>query len=132
MNKEEIEELKDFTIDLTDIDELALGLEVCSKKSNMVIQEFADTIIQLQQENQELHKHLEVPEPCNLKTLEDYKSYYEDTTKEQILADTYIDYCAYVNLAHRYAELKKQLDYLRSEEYYNQLREVEIIEEDKK
>ena len=41
MNKEEIEELKDFTIDLTDIDELALGLEVCSKKSNMVIQEFA-------------------------------------------------------------------------------------------
>ena len=52
MNKEEIEELKDFTIDLTDIDELALGLEVCSKKSNMVIQEFADTIIQLQQQNQ--------------------------------------------------------------------------------
>ena len=54
MNKEEIEELKDFTIDLTDIDELALGLEVCSKKSNMVIQEFADTIIQLQQENARL------------------------------------------------------------------------------
>lgn len=54
MNKEEIEELKDFTIDLTDIDELALGLEVCSKKSNTVIQEFADTIIQLQQENARL------------------------------------------------------------------------------
>ena len=51
MNKEELEELKDFTIDITDIDELALGLEVCSKKSNMVIQEFADTIIQLQQQN---------------------------------------------------------------------------------
>ena len=51
MDKEEIEELKDFTIDLTDIHELALGLEVCSKKSNRVIQEFADTIIQLQQEN---------------------------------------------------------------------------------
>ena len=50
MDKEEIEELKDFTIDLTDIDELALGLEVCSKKSNMIIQEFADTIIQLQQQ----------------------------------------------------------------------------------
>ena len=49
MNIEEIEELKDFTIDLTDIDELALGLEVCSKKSNMVIQEFADIIIQLEQ-----------------------------------------------------------------------------------
>ena len=56
MNKEEIEELKEFTIDLTDIDEIALGLEVCSKKSNMVIQEFADTIVQLQQENEELKK----------------------------------------------------------------------------
>ena len=55
MNKEEIEELKDFTIDLTDIDELALGLEVCSNKSNMVIQEFANTIIQLQQENKKLN-----------------------------------------------------------------------------
>ena len=56
MNKEEIEELKEFTIDLTDIDEIALGLEVCSKKSNMVIQEFIDTIVQLQQENQSLQK----------------------------------------------------------------------------
>ena len=52
MNKEEIEKLKDFTIDITDIDELALGLEVCSKKSNMLIQEFANLIIELQQENQ--------------------------------------------------------------------------------
>lgn len=51
MNKEEIEELKNFTIDLTDIDELALGLEVCSKKSNMVIQEFANLIIELEQQN---------------------------------------------------------------------------------
>lgn len=64
----------------------------------------------LLKENQELKKHLEVPKTCNLKTLEDYKSYYEDTTKEQILADTYIDYCAYVNLAHRYSELEKQLE----------------------
>ena len=51
MNKEEIEKLKDFTIDITDIDELALGLEVCSKKSNMVIQEFANLIIELEQQN---------------------------------------------------------------------------------
>ena len=56
MNKEEIEELKEFTIDLNDIDDLALGLEVCSKKSNMVIQELIDTIVQLQQENQSLEK----------------------------------------------------------------------------
>ena len=54
MNREEIEELKEFTIDLTNIDELALGLEICSKKSNMVIQELIDTIVQLQQENQKL------------------------------------------------------------------------------
>ena len=58
MNKEEIEELKEFTIDLTDIDDLALGLEICSKKSNMVIQEFIDTIVQLQQENQELKERI--------------------------------------------------------------------------
>ena len=59
MNKEEIEELKEFTIDLTNIDEIALGLEVCSKKSNMVIQEFIDTIVQLQQENQKLKKAID-------------------------------------------------------------------------
>lgn len=63
MNKEEIEELKDFTIDITDIDELALGLEVCSKKSNMVIQEFADTIIQLQEENKQLKEELKYTVP---------------------------------------------------------------------
>lgn len=61
-------------------------------------------------ENEKLKKHLKVPKACNLKTLEDYKSYYEDTTREQILEDTYIEYCAYVNLAHRYSELKKQLE----------------------
>lgn len=64
----------------------------------------------LKEKNQELKKHLELPEHCNLKTIEDYKSYYEDATKEEILKDTYIDYCAYVNLAHRYAELKKKLE----------------------
>lgn len=64
----------------------------------------------LKEENQELKKHLKVPKTCNLKTLEDYKSYYEDTTREQILEDTYIEYCAYVNLAHRYSELKKQIE----------------------
>ena len=59
MNKEEIEELKDFTIDITDIDELALGLEVCSRKSNMVIQEFANLIIKLEQENKILRENAE-------------------------------------------------------------------------
>lgn len=72
-------------------------------------------IIELSKENQELKKHLKVPKACNLKTLEDYKSYYEDTTREQILEDTYIEYCAYVNLAHRYSELKKQLEEYQQE-----------------
>lgn len=67
----------------------------------------------LLKENQELKKRLKVPKACNLKTLEDYKSYYEDTTREQILEDTYIEYCAYVNLAHRYSELKKQLEFIK-------------------
>lgn len=70
MNMEEIEELKDFTIDLTDIDELALGLEVCSKKSNMVIQEFANLIIELEQQNK---KYKEVID----KVIEDIKEYKE-------------------------------------------------------
>ena len=76
MNKEEIEELKDFTIDLTDIDELTLGLEVCSKKSNMVIQGFADTIIQLQQQNQ---KYKEVIDKAieYINKYESIKAYYE-------------------------------------------------------
>ena len=73
----------------------------------------------LLKENQELKEHLKVPETCNLKALEDYKSYYEDTTKEQILADTYIDYCAYVNLAHRYSELEKQLE--NKDDFINKL-----------
>ena len=83
MNDEEIEELKEFTIDLTDIDELALGLEVCSKKSNMVIQEFADIIIQLQQENQKLKKQLEEYKKLGFEHLNDKynkleKSEYDD------------------------------------------------------
>ena len=99
MNKEEIEELKDFTIDLTDIDELALGLEVCSKKSNMVIQEFADTIIQLQQENK---KYKEVIDKLKNKTKENIenakceittltigdKAYYQYIEK---ILDNYVD-----------------------------------------
>ena len=78
MDKEEIEELKDFTIDLTDIDELALGLEVCSKKSNMVIQEFADTIIQLQQENK---KYKEIIDKA-IELLGNYRHYSTPDEKQ--------------------------------------------------
>ena len=79
-----------------------------------------EKIARLISQNQELKKHLKVPENCNLKTLEDYKSYYEDTTREQILEDNYIDYCAYVNLAHRYSKLKKQL-----EEYQKDIKDLD-------
>ena len=79
---------------------------------NSLVGEKADcqTVKSLLEEIQKLKEHLKVPKACSLKTLEDYKSYYEDTTREQILEDTYIEYCAYVNLAHRYSELKKQAE----------------------
>lgn len=81
-----------------------------SETEDVCIHKETINIFNLLKENQELKKHLKVPKTCNLKTLEDYKSYYEDTTREQILEDTYIEYCAYVNLAHRYSELKKQIE----------------------
>ena len=108
MNREEIEELKEFTIDLTNIDEIALGLEVCSKKSNMVIQEFIDTIVQLQQENQELKNQL------------------EEKNKPQIFIDTQ-------DIEERYAEGLYQ-DYLEEEnkKYKNQQKEfIEWLENEK-
>lgn len=88
---------------------IILSLIQESYKAGLCQTEF-DNTMNLIEENQELKKHLKVPKTCNLKTLEDYKSYYEDTTREQILEDTYIEYCAYVNLAHRYSELKKQIE----------------------
>ena len=81
-------------------------IEMSNEYYNLLEEKMARLI----NENQELKKHLKVPKACNLKALEDYKSYYEDTTREKILEDTYIEYCAYVNLAHRYSELKKQVD----------------------
>lgn len=116
-----------FTSDKEDI------IEFLQNDRKQWINQFTQThneSVKIQKENQELKKHLEVPETCNLKTLEDYKSYYVDTAIEQILADTYIEYCAYVNLAHRYSELNKQVDYIRSGEYLNQLKfERNMLEE---
>ena len=97
MNKEEIEELKDFTIDLTDIDELALGLEVCSKKSNMVIQEFADIIIQLQQENKQLKELIDTILNWNIFKNECPMNFgYDEKTNENKAQDVFYkddDYC---------------------------------------
>lgn len=96
MNKEEIEELKDFTINLTDIDELALGLEVCSKKSNMVIQEFANLIIELEQQN---------------------KKYKEVIDKAINNSQYWIDYYTRLNSDERIAlRLQENIDILKEAE----------------
>lgn len=92
----EIKELKEKLDKYENPEDMTLFVMWCTEK--------------VKDENEKLKKHLKVPKACNLKTLEDYKSYYEDTTREQILEDTYIEYCAYVNLAHRYSELKEQLE----------------------
>ena len=96
MNKEEIEELEEFTIDLTDIDEIALGLEICSKKSNMVIQEFADTIIQLQQKNKQLEENYDriYNENCILREKHNINDIglLDENYKLQKVIDKAIDY----------------------------------------
>lgn len=48
-----------------------------------------------------------------IKSIEDYKSYYEDSTREQIIEDTYIDFVGYKNLARKYAELKQENQQLK-------------------
>ena len=83
--------------------------DINSSNGKLMYATVNEVIKPILEENTKLKKHLKVPKTCSLKTLEDYKSYYEDTTIEQILEDTYIEYCAYVNLAHRYSELKKQI-----------------------
>lgn len=93
---------------------IILDLIQDSYKAGLCQAEF-DNTMNLIEEIQELKKHLKVPKACNLKTLEDYKSYYEDTTREKKLEDTYIEYCAYVNLAHRYSKLEKQLEQYQEE-----------------
>ena len=104
MNKEEIEELKDFTIDLTDIDELALGLEVCSKKSNMVIQEFAYTIIQLQQENK---KYKEVIDKLKDKTKENIENAKCEVTTLTIGDKMYYQYIE--KILDNYVDILKEV-----------------------
>jgi len=49
-----------------------------------------------------------------IKTIEEYKTYYEDTSKEEILNDTYIDFINYVQLQNNWNELKEWL-----KEYYD-------------
>ena len=120
MTNEEIEELKEFTIDLTDIDELALGLEVCSKKSNMVIQEFIDTIVQLQQENQSLQKEnkiLRENAEHNDKVVD--KVNWENQKLKKELEEYKLITIDYQELEARNQELKKQLEENKHKNLYN-------------
>ena len=127
MNKEEIEELKDFTIDLTDIDELALGLEVCSKKSNMVIQEFADTIIQLQEENKQLKAINKEYERLNKENGRGFKI----TNVQEYNIDELLSYKKYKD---NWNKLKEYLNYKSEravgedeyvyDEIYNEMQEI--------
>ena len=105
MNKEEIEELKDFTIDITDIDELALGLEVCSKKSNMVIQEFANLIIELEQQNK---KYKEVIDKLKDKTKENIKNAKYEITTLTIGDKAYYQYIE--KMLDNYVDILKGVD----------------------
>ena len=41
---------------------------------------------------------------------EHYKDYYKDTNKEDILWDTYLDYCAWINNIKYSKEIQSQLD----------------------
>lgn len=115
-DKEYTYDIDKYTIGVDENGEDGIGMTVAKIENGEInflgncYGENARCIDLLIKENQELKKHLKVPENCSLKTLEDYKSYYEDTTREQILEDSYIEYCAYVNLAHRYSELKKKLE----------------------
>lgn len=54
MNKEEIDDINELEIDFNDIDELNLALEVSSKKAIYLLDEFSETIINLQQENKQI------------------------------------------------------------------------------
>lgn len=125
-DKEYTYDIDKYTIGVDENGEDGIGMTVAKVENGEIYflgncyGENARCIDLLIKENQELKKHLKVPKACNLKTLEDYKSYYEDTTREQILEDTYIEYCAYVNLAHRYSELKKQL-----EEYQKDIKDLD-------
>lgn len=124
-DKEYTYDIDKYTIGVDTNGEDGIGMTIAIIKNGEInflgncYGENARCIDLLIKENQELKKHLKVPKACSLKTLKDYKSYYEDTTREQILEDTYIEYCAYVNLAHRYSELKKQLE--DKEDYINKL-----------
>ena len=59
--------------------------DINSSNGKLMYATVNEVIKPILEENTKLKKHLKVPKTCSLKTLEDYKSYYEDTTIEQIL-----------------------------------------------
>lgn len=99
MSEEEIEEIETLEIDFKDTDELELALEVSSKKAIYLIDDLIKHLFELQQENQSLKK--------------ENKILRENAEHNDKVVDK-------VNWENQ--ELKKQLEYLRSGEYLNQLR----------
>ena len=99
MNEEEIEEIETLEIDFKDTDELELALEVSSKKAIYLIDDLIKHLFELQQENQSLKKENKI---------------LRENAEHN---DKVVDKVCWEN-----QELKKQLEYLRSGEYLNQLR----------
>ncbi len=56
------------------------------------------------------YKNQENKKEFDLRNYEHYKYYYQDTSKEEIIQDTWLDYCAYKNMIEKNTELEKQLD----------------------
>jgi hypothetical protein len=71
----------------------------------------------------------------SLKNYEDYKDYYEDATKEEIIADTYADYLAYGNTLQELSiandKLKKIEEYITSYESISTIQGLNDTKENK-
>lgn len=89
MSEEEVNSFDELNIDLKDVDELALGLEVCSKQSNMLIQDLVKSLFELRQENEQLKEELKnIKQPQIFIDTEDMEErygeqLYQDYLKEQ-------------------------------------------------
>lgn len=55
---------------------------------------------------------------------EHYKDYYKDTNKEDILWDTYLDYCAWINNIKYSKEIQSQLDKYKNA--WNDLKDLHL------
>jgi hypothetical protein len=85
MNKEEIESFKELNTDLEDIDDLDMGLEIISYKVRTTMQEFANTIINLQSQLDISNKKLEEINSV-VRKIEDSPYLYWDNVQRILLS----------------------------------------------